>query len=87
MKYEIWVEAEINIDSYTPPHFLGTYEALDFLTACKIAIEEHGLQKEYNPKTNTVDGCELFDNEADAKLIFDEHGYIVPKVKKYGNVL
>lgn len=82
MNYEVWVEAEFNIDSYTPHRLLGTYETSDFLAACKIAVEKHGLQEEYNPKTNTVDGRELVDNEVDAKLVFDKQGYIIPRSKR-----
>tara|TARA_R110000796_G_scaffold62616_5_gene144393 strand:- start:870 stop:1058 length:189 start_codon:yes stop_codon:yes gene_type:complete len=50
--------------------YLGDYTADTFEQACKLASISHGLQELYVPKDNSIFGCKLFNNEADARRSF-----------------
>ena len=50
--------------------FLGTYNADSFLEACKMAWNDHRGYGNYDEERNTIWGCRLFDNEADARKDF-----------------
>ncbi len=63
--FEVWVEGYRIIGQSSPAQLRGTYEASNFLEACKLAFGD-------DPEFNTVIGlshcgCRLFDNEQDAR--------------------
>lgn len=70
MNYEVWMEGYRDNGGGAGASFMGTYEAEDFLSACKMAVKKHGDQKLYNPERNTIWGCHLYDNELDARKYF-----------------
>ena len=70
MLYEIWMEGYQMNGENGEASFEGKYEADSFLEACKKAVEDHKWGKLYNEKYNTIWGCRLFDNEADARKSF-----------------
>lgn len=56
----------------TKAMFLGSYEATNFFAACMQAIAAKGWNKTglYDAKANTYRGCQLYDNETDARKSF-----------------
>jgi hypothetical protein len=50
--------------------YLGDYYADTFEHACKLASISNGLGELYVAKDNSIFGCTLFNNEADARKSF-----------------
>lgn len=70
MKYSVWMEGFQVMEGIGHAQYLGDYEADSFLEACQLAADDHPRYGDYNPKYNTIWGCELFDNEEDARKNF-----------------
>jgi hypothetical protein len=70
MKYQVWMEGFVVMEGHATAEYLGEYEADSFLEACKKAADNHPGYGGYNQKTNRIWGCQLFDNEIDARKGF-----------------
>ena len=71
MRYEVWMEGFHVMKCYALAECLGVYDAESFLDACQQAVKANpGYEILYDKKRNTVYGCRLFDNEADARKSF-----------------
>ena len=62
--FEVWVEGYHIIGQSSPAQLRGTYEASNFLEACKLAF---GNDPDFNLGNLSHCGCWLFDNEEDAR--------------------
>lgn len=67
-EYEIWSEGYADNGGHEGAHFHGKCEAGNFDEAC-IKLMEAKLDKN-SDGTNSIWGCRLFDNEADARKSF-----------------
>lgn len=70
MKFDIWMQGFSVTENNGTAKFLGTYEADSFLDACQMAANKHPEYGDYDPESNDIWGCRLFDNETDARKSF-----------------
>lgn len=68
--YDVWMEGFAMNGTRATAGFLGTYNADSFLEACKMAWNDHREYGNYDEEKNTIYGCRLFDNEAEARKDF-----------------
>ena len=69
-EYEVWVEGYICTGQSSTAQYLGKYKAMNFIQACKEACVEQGLPFEIRDGKPLSWGCEMFDNEVDARKAF-----------------
>lgn len=76
MKYEIWMEGYLATGMEGQPKragCLGKVEAETFVEACDKLCSSTAFQKRYgtyHKESNSVWGCKLFNNEAEARRSF-----------------
>lgn len=66
-KFEIWSEGFSATGQYSKAQFYGVVEADTFKTACDLKFQGEDT---YSPEDLTLWGCQLFDNENDARKSF-----------------
>lgn len=66
-EYDIWMEGFEVTGMYAPASFVGTIEANSFKEACQKVFNGN---PNYNSKYNSFWGCNLYDNESDARKSF-----------------
>lgn len=71
-KFDVWEEGYITNGMRGTARLLGTYEARSFQEACDLAGAENDRKGgyKYDPKTRSIWGCRLFNNEAAAREYF-----------------
>ena len=67
IEYEIWSEGYQASGDSGGARFIGKVYALSFQSACSLLLGGNEL---YNEQANTLWGCRLFDNAADARKRF-----------------
>jgi hypothetical protein len=66
--HDVWIEGHAATGGSSQALNLGQYPGETFEQACVTACSTRGLP--HNPHSNTVWGCRMFDNEADARKEF-----------------
>ena len=66
-QYSVWMEGYVSTGMYAPASFVGSIEANSFREACQKIFKD---DCSYNPERNTYWGCNLYDNESDARKSF-----------------
>ena len=69
-KYDIWSEGYCLNGERSEAWLEGTYEGESFLDACKQMVKDKKYENLYNEQYNSIWGCKLYDNEADARRSF-----------------
>ena len=65
--YQVWQEGYCITGGSSPATYCGSAMAESFQAACDKVLKHNTL---YNPKSRSVWGCRLFDNEGDARRSF-----------------
>ena len=69
--YEIWSEGFHVNEGLSPAHFYGIQQAESFKEACILVARKHpGFAHNFDADRMTHWGCQLFDNEHDARQSF-----------------
>lgn len=68
--YPVWMEGYAATGQSSRAQFQGFYPGANFADACKTWARTSDSPEYFNPERLTYWGCQLFDNEADARRSF-----------------